>query len=226
MSTGPTSSLRVEKQAAGSNLNTWGETKLNDAFDRFDTAIAGWFTKALTGNYTLTSANYVADEARTAMLKFTGTGAYQVTIPSVSKQYTVWNATTGNLTITTGGGVTAIVKSGEIVVVVCDASNVYKEKLTDFGGSVLTSIGTPTNSTDAVTKAYADALVFASMTGTFPGQGGQSGKYLSTDGTNPLWAALTVTVSQISDYVTDQATRSATIQAADKAFAVCAAIVL
>ena len=222
MSTGPTASLRVEKQAAGANVNTWGEAHLNDAFDRFDTAIAGWLTKALTGNYTLVSANYVADEARTASLKFTGTGAYGVTIPSVSKVYQVWNATTGILTITTGGATNASVVPGEIVTVICDGANVYKEKLTDFGGSVLSSIGSPLATTDAATKAYVDAQAWAVSSGALPGQLGQSGKYLTTDGTTPSWAA--PTVSQISDYATDQATKAATIQAADKAFAVCWAL--
>lgn len=125
MTAGPTSSLRVEKMAAGTNLNTWGEPHLNDAFDRFDTAIAGWLTKALTGNYILTSVNYSADEARTAMLKFTGTGSYTVTIPSVSKQYQVMNATTGVLTITTGAGAAASIESGGLRTIVCDGSNCY-----------------------------------------------------------------------------------------------------
>jgi hypothetical protein len=217
MTTGATSSLRVEKMGAGSNLNTWGEPHLNDALDRFDTAIAGWLTKALTANYTLTSLNYVSDEARNASLKFTGTGAYSVTIPSVSKVYQVWNACTGILTITTGGSTNASIQPGEIVTVICDGANVYKQKLTDFGGSVLTSIGTPVNSTDAVTKAYADALAFASFSGSIPAQAGNSGKFLTTDGTNPSWAA--PTVSQISNYASDQATKTATATSLAVAFA-------
>jgi len=217
MSTGPTTRLRIEKQAAGSNLNTWGETKLNDAFDRIDESIAGFLTKALTANYALTSTNYVADEARIAMLKFTGTGADTVTIPSVSKQYMVWNATTGILTITTGGATNASLAAGEIVTVICDGSAVSKAKLTDFGGSVVSSIGTPVNSTDAVTKAYADALAFASFSGSIPTQAGNSGKFLTTDGTNPSWAA--PTVSQISNYAADQATKTATATSLAVAFA-------
>jgi hypothetical protein len=220
MSTGPTASLRVEKQAAGANVNTWGEAHLNDAFDRFDTAIAGWLTKALTGNYTLFSANYVSDEARNASLKFTGTGAFAVTIPSVSKTYQVWNACTGILTITTGGSTNALIVPGEIVTVICDGANVYKEKLTDFGGSVLSSIGSPLATTDAATKAYVDAQAWAAMVGTLPGQ--VANTFLYTDGTTPSWQL--PTVAQISDYASDQATKAATIQAADKAFAVCWAL--
>jgi hypothetical protein len=98
-----TQRLRLELQAAGENLNTWGAPKLNNVISRLDFAVAGWTTIALTGNYTLSASNG-DDEARSAMLKFTGAGAYTVTIPSVSKGYDVWNATIGDLTITTGAG--------------------------------------------------------------------------------------------------------------------------
>jgi len=220
MSTGPTASLRVEKQTAGANTNTWGEAHLNDAFDRFDFAIAGWVTKALTANYALVSANYVADEARAAILKCTGTGAYTVTIPSVSKHYTVWNACTGALTITTGGSTNAVLQPGEIVTVICDGANVYKQKLTDFGSSVLTSVGSPINSTDVANKAYVDAQAWALSIGSLPGQ--VANTFLFSNGTTPSWQQPTVAL--ISDYAIDQASRAATIQAADKAFAVCWAL--
>jgi hypothetical protein len=67
-------SLRFELQFTGENINLWGD-KLNAVLSHADYAVAGWLTKALTGDYTLTTANAGDDEARAAMLKFTGTSS-------------------------------------------------------------------------------------------------------------------------------------------------------
>lgn len=208
-----TASLRFELQFTGENVNLWGD-KLNAALSRADTSVAGWLTKALTGNYTLTTANGTADEARTAMLKFTGTGAFTVTIPSVSKRYDVWNACTDVLTLTNGSA-SVTVQVGEVVSVVTDGgSGLKRVQPTDFGSSRITSVGTPTSNTDAATKKYVDDTAFAGMSGTFPGQGGNAGKFTTTDGSVVSWgyavtigaglasvsnATLTVTAAAASD---------------------------
>jgi microcystin-dependent protein len=129
-----TASLRFELQAQGENPNTWGQPKLNNLFTRLDFAIAGMFTKALTGDYTLTSSNSADDEARAAMLKFTGAGAgpFTITIPSVPKEYKVWNAcTSASVVITTGAGATVTIQPTEIAEIICDGSNV---KATGYDG--------------------------------------------------------------------------------------------
>lgn len=123
MASTPTTRNRLEKQGAGENASTWGAPKLNTLFDLTDTSLDGWTTKALTTNVTLTSTNYAADESRARILKFTGTGAYQVTIPSVEKWYIVANRLTGNVTVTTGGGTTIVVEPNETAIVICDGSN-------------------------------------------------------------------------------------------------------
>ena len=102
------SSLRFELQFTGENINLWGD-KLNVVLSHADSAIAGWLTKALSGDVALTTANASDDEARAAMIKFTGAGPFTVTIPSVSKSYLVWNACTAAVTLTTGAGATAVV---------------------------------------------------------------------------------------------------------------------
>lgn len=141
MASTATTRNRLEKQGAGENDDAWG-TKLNaSVIDLLDTALDGLTTKALSGNVTLTSSNYVADESRARMLKFTGTGAFQVTIPSVEKYYIVDNQLTGNLTITTGGGTTGVIPTGACAVVMCDGTNVKAfqipaYKAMDSAGSV------------------------------------------------------------------------------------------
>jgi len=201
-----TTSLRFELQFTGENVNLWGD-KLNAALSRADDAIAGWLSKPLTGDYTLSTANGAADEARKAMLKFTGTGAFTVTVPAVAKRYDVWNACTGDLTVTNGSASVAV-KPGEVVSVV-----------TDGGGSIARVQGNdfdlPTSNRQAATKLYADNLAFTANAGVLPGQAGNGGKILSTDGATAAWQSVTA----IADYISDQSTRDTSSKALAIAFA-------
>lgn len=198
-----TTSLRFELQFTGENVNLWGD-KLNAALSRADTSIAGWLTKALTGPYTLSTANGAPDEARSAMLKFTGTGAFTVTIPAVSKRYDVWNACTGDLTLTNGSA-SVVVKPGEVVSLVTDGgANFSRVQGTDFGGATLNNVGqiggltTPARNDQAATKKYVDDASFAAVSGNLPGQSGNSGKFLTTNGTLASWDAVIPTTRVIS----------------------------
>lgn len=173
------SNLRLEKQFTGENINLWGD-KLNNTIDRLDDSIAGYVALAITGDYSLSSANTntSADEARRAHLKFTGTLSANstITIPAVSKNYWAWNATNKVLTFTTGAGNTTTVEAGDILPLFCDGSNV---KSITYGGYNL--------------KDY-----IASMTataGAVPGTTGHLGKFLkvTADGGAPTWQELQTT---------------------------------
>lgn len=206
-------SLRIELPATGELINSWGD-HLDVNFQHFDFAIAGIVTKALTGNYTLTTANAGDDEARGAIQKFTGAGPFTVTIPSVSKTYDVWNACTAALTLTTGAGTTAMVQPGEVVRVICDASNVKRVVATDFGNQRIINVLDPVNPQEAATKAYADALAFTANAGILPGQAGAGGWALFSNGSNALWRPIT------SADLTDTAARDAAALGRAIAFAV------
>jgi hypothetical protein len=56
----------------------------------------------------------------------------------------------------------------------------------DYSGGLL-RVATPVGTADAVTKAYADGLSFAT---TLPAQTGNAGKIVTTNGTTASWAAL------------------------------------
>jgi hypothetical protein len=86
----PTTRLRLEKQSLGSNLNVWGDTKLNDALDRVDEAIGGVQAITISGAATtLTSTNYATDQARKAALVLTGTLSANstITVPHADRQH-------------------------------------------------------------------------------------------------------------------------------------------
>lgn len=123
-----TNELRLEQMETGANDATWG-TKLNTVIGLIEDAISGMATVAVTGGaYSLTTQNSAADEARVAILKFTGTltSNSTVTIPDKSKCYVVWNATSGAFTLTlkpSGTGVA--VTQGVKTLVFCDGTDCF-----------------------------------------------------------------------------------------------------
>jgi hypothetical protein len=56
-----------------------------------------------------------------------------------------------------------------------------------FNGQRITGLGSPTLATDAVSKGYVDATAFAPV---LPGQAGNAGKFVTTDGVNASWASI------------------------------------
>jgi hypothetical protein len=176
-------SLRVELQFTGENINLWGD-KLNAALSRLDSAIAGWTAISITGDYTLTTANGSADEARSAMLKFNGSPAANatITLPPVSKQYFIFNNTNKVLTFTTGAGATATIDAGDKMLIACDGSAVHDGIY--FGGYGLK---------DYITAQTATA-------GAVPGVAGHAGKYLYADGASAFWRQ--PSTADLSDYNT------------------------
>lgn len=187
-----TSSLRFVLQATGENLNTWGVLNNNSMIALADYAIAGRAAFTLSGSKTLTTANGATDEARAAMLDITGGTGGTITIPAVSKIYLVRNGASGNVVITTGGGATITIRPGESLLVFTDGTDVRSTFSTDFMGNRITNVGTPTASADAATKNYVDTTAWNLNTGILPGQGGNAGNFLTTNGSVASWAAIQV----------------------------------
>lgn len=187
-----TNSLRFILQATGENLNTWGVLNNNSMIALADYAIAGRAAFTLSGSKTLTTANGATDEARAAMLDITGGTGGTITIPAVSKIYLVRNGASGNVVITTGGGATITIRPGESLLVFTDGTDVRSTFSTDFMGNRITNVGTPTASADAATKNYVDTTAWNLNTGILPGQGGNAGNFLTTNGSVASWAAIQV----------------------------------
>lgn len=197
-----TSRLRLNKQGTGDSPNTWGVVLNGQVFDLVDEAVGGVETIALTGNKTLTSTNYVSDEARNMALRFTGslTSGATITIPAVEKLYFIINDSGATLTFSAGAG-TVGVETGRRKWIACDGTDVYMaEDGADFeyveatflklAGGTMTGalfVQVPTEDLHAATKKYADDLAFTANAGILPGQSGNSGKFLTTDGTVAGW---------------------------------------
>ena len=125
-----TTRARLEKQGDGENDDTWG-TKLNTVLDLIDEGMEGYLAKSVAGSsdITLTSSNSASDESRQAVLKFTGalTGNINVIVPAVEKKYIVWNATSGNFTLTfkPSGGTGLVIPRGFTWSVFTDGSTMF-----------------------------------------------------------------------------------------------------
>ena len=103
--------LRLDYQAPGSNVNTWGILLQTGAFQLLEDALTG-IVSISTYPATLLTANGATDQARCMMLVCTGAGGV-VTAPSVKKLYLVdASAATGPVTITTGSSTNAVVEAG------------------------------------------------------------------------------------------------------------------
>lgn len=166
MPSSPSPLLGVELQALGENLNTWGDTKLNDVIKRLEEAISGAVSIAVEANVTLTSTDYVQNQARYAMLIFTGSGGFDITCPATAKTYLVKNSCAAAVTFTHGSGTEISVAAGAIKWVATDGTDFFTAEEVDYlplaGGTLtgdLTLSGAPTSSLHAATKAYADLMI-------------------------------------------------------------------
>lgn len=182
-----TTSLRANKQGTGDALNTWGLIQNSGVFDLFDTAIAGVSTITITSDYTLSSLNGQADEARAAQLSLIGSPAanFTVYIPGVPKMYRVSNATgkVATVRVVGGGGAAVTIDSGDIIDVETDGVDV---KTPGVGGLSW--------------KAYISAVIAAGSS-ALPSVVGQSGKYLTNNGSVALWQ--TINTTDMGDYSTN-----------------------
>lgn len=120
-------SLRLQLIGTGDQAGTWGSTTNTNLGTLLEQAITGVRSITLSGTtYTLSNLNGISDEARNAVLVFTGTpgGNCTVTAPAVNKVYIVKNGTSGGYNvIMSAGGTTVSVAPGITSLVYCDGTN-------------------------------------------------------------------------------------------------------
>ncbi len=124
-----TPSLRLTLPVTGENSSTWGDLVNTGITDLVDSSIAGYAAITMTdANYTLTSVNGAADDARKMMLNMSGTlsAPRNVICPTASKLYFIKNATAGGFAITlkTSAGSGISVPNGRSTVLICNGTDV------------------------------------------------------------------------------------------------------
>ncbi len=187
----PTTRNRLEKQATGENFNTWGTTfNGGGGSDSLDDALDGIAAYSLSGSKTLTSTNYVANEARMRVQNITGGTGGTVTIPTVEKAYLVRNASSGNVTFSNGASSLAIA-SGNVEWVFTNGTDLYRARTLDYGTDLLSTTGTPTVGAHLANKTYVDAQIAAAVLDPLGGLGTGVGDFLTTPSSANLATAVT-----------------------------------
>lgn len=189
-----TARARFTLQATGENTNTWGLILNQGAFGLIDFAINGVVTISASGATVLTTANGSADQARAAVLNYTGATAGTLTIPSVEKVYQV-RAATAPVTVTNGSS-SVTVAAGDAATIITDGATIWKLQVNDRGGARLRNLGAPTTNTDAATKKYVDDAAFGGVV-NFPGLTGNRSRTLRVNAaqTNAEWEPDEITVT-------------------------------
>ena len=157
MADSATSILRLRDQESGGNDSLWGTyTDIN--LTLVEDAVAGVLSKDIggAGDITLTSTNFVADEARHAVLELTGTltGIRNVVIPNAQKTYFI-NNKTGNefaVFIKTSSGSAVEIAFGKDIVY-CDGNNVITTLLGSSLADTVTQVNNGTLSSIAANIA-------------------------------------------------------------------------
>lgn len=186
---------RLDLQATGENLNTWG-ARLNDgAFNPIDFALDGVVKIEAAGPTTLSTANGAADQARGRVINVTASAAATIIIPSVEKLYAV-RAASAPVSITNGSSQVTL-PAGSVSWIITDGSSIWVMRSTDLGGARLLNVGAPVANTDAATKKYVDDTAFQMAAGNLPGQSGNAGKALVTDGTSLSWGGPFAPISDV-----------------------------
>lgn len=123
--------LRIELIGSGEQAGTWGTTTNTNLGTLIEQAIAGVGSVSLTNltSYTLTALNGASDQARNAVLIFTGalSANCNVIAPSVQKLYVISNQTTGGYAVnikTSSGSVYPILSTANQFIY-CDGTNFY-----------------------------------------------------------------------------------------------------
>ena len=160
-------SLRIQLIGTGEQSGVWGSTTNANLGTILEQSITGVQTISVTGtSLTLSSLNGIPDQARNAVIIFTGSpaGTFTVTTPAAPKLYTIFNNTTGGygITITTGSGSTVSIPAGSTYLIYCDGTNYYiassytSSNVAITGGTINgTSIGSISPFTGAFTSLSA-----------------------------------------------------------------------
>jgi len=176
--TSPTALLGLALPVQGDLSGTWGDTVNDSITSLLDSAVAGVTTLSTDTDVTLTSTDYVANQARQAIIRWTasnGATTRNVTAPAKSKTYVVINAGTGSIVFRATGPTAGVtIAAGEKCVVAWSDSDFVKVASSASSGTV-TSVSVASANGFAGTVANATTTpaitVSTSITGVLKGNG-------------------------------------------------------
>lgn len=185
--------LAIELLGAGEQSGTWGTTTNNNLGTLLEQAICGYGTAAVTtgATTTVTMPNGASGVARNMVINVTGTGGASTVLAvpdSKTKIYTIFNGSTGAITVRTVSGSGISVPASTKAILYCDGTNVvdaanYFSSLTLGAALPVASGGTGA----ASLTAYAVYTGNSGGTGFTPVAPGASGNLLTSNGTS--WAS-------------------------------------
>lgn len=124
----PTTNYQLRQQGLGTNTNTWGDDKLNEVLRDIDQILGTIKTITLTGDYTITSTNYVTTaDNKNCGFRFNGslTSAATITVPALKVAYFMRNTCGASLAIKTSSGSGITLPNGRQAWVYCDGVDVF-----------------------------------------------------------------------------------------------------
>ena len=107
MASTPSDRLGLRLIGTGDFQDTWGSELNSDTLNLIDEGIAGVETIALSGDVTLSTTQYVSNQSRNRVLRFTNnslSGTPTVTLPATERFYIIHNALGGTYGITFSNG--------------------------------------------------------------------------------------------------------------------------
>lgn len=212
--------LGLAKPVTGTESGQWGEIVNDKITDLLDEAIAATATLDVTSADAdiSTITDGLASDGRCMVLKVTGTPGTtrNVTAPDQSKVYFVINDSNASVVVKVSGETGVTVASGANVLVAHNGTDyeLVGGNVTLTGTQTLTNktLTSPTLTTPALGTPSSGTLtnctglplstgvtgVLAYANGGLPSQTGNSGKYLTTNGTAASWATVSAGTGDVT----------------------------
>jgi hypothetical protein len=163
-----TALLGLTQPSTGTLAGVWGDTINNEITALLESAVAGTTTLSTDADVTLTSTVSIANQARQAVLLFSGarTALRTITAPAQSKEYVVINATSGGFSVKlVGAGPTTglTIVNGEKALVAWNGSDFVR--VSTIGGPVSGTTGTFSGAISGTTGTFSGNVQMASANG-------------------------------------------------------------
>lgn len=137
MSSADTNNIGIKLQAAGENLNTWGDPNLNNALIVLSNLASKFKTIQISGDYTVSETLYsTTNDTEVALIKLTPNGvaaAFNFVMPARNKRLILWNTTGYTATPKLAASSGFSLPNNGIAVLTCDGTDVYNSSPTHAG---------------------------------------------------------------------------------------------